>query len=283
MAQNSIRSNITKEDIIAEIRLALNSDFSHSLSIVIVEGADDVVFFNGKLHQNVEIIESFSGKIGVNEIVAFFDDDRVIGICDRDYNHDEKDEKILYYDYSCLEMMMVSIDSAFNNFVYTYYQGKTPPQQVRLMILKDLQLLSVYRQLNAIEEWGVRFIGLSISKAFDKSNARLNYASIFSQLKNNNPELVDIKHTHLCSIRKNYMELSSDLQSLLSITNGHDFMHYFHALCCCHNPKYKTSVADISRGLESSFRADDFKRTNLYNSIIDYQSQKGITIINATE
>ena len=283
MAQNSIRDNITKEDIIAEIRLALSSDYSHSLSIVIVEGADDVVFFNGKLHHDVEIIESFSGKIGVNEIVSFFDDDRVIGICDRDYNYDEKDEKILYYDYSCLEMMMVSVDSAFNNFVYTYYQGKTPPQQVRLMVLKDLQLLSVYRQLNAIEGWSVRFTGLSINKAFDKSKARLNYASIIRQLYNSNPELSDIKHTHLCSIRKKCLELSSDKQSLLSITNGHDFMNYFHALCCCHNPKFKTSVADISRGLESSFRADDFKQTFLYKSIIDYQNQSGMIIVDATE
>lgn len=275
MALNSIRDNITKDDIIAEIQLALSADFSHSLSIVIVEGADDVVFFNGKLNKGVEIIESFSGKTGVIEIVDFFDDDRVVGICDRDYNYCDKYDRIFYYDFSCLEMMMVSVDSAFNNFVYTYFRGSTPPDQLRLIILKDLQILSIYRQLNANEGWGIRFVGLSISKAFEKTKTKLDYSSILRQLNNNNPGLISYNHTHLSLVRKHCMKLTPEIQSLLSITNGHDFMHYFHALCCCYSPNFKSSVADISKGLECSFRVDDFKKTKLYEIIADYQQKKG--------
>ena len=279
MGQNSIRDNLTKEDIIAEIRLALNADFSHSISVVIVEGADDVVFFNGKLHLNADIIESYSGKTGVIELVDYFDDNRVIGICDRDYDSDYKNEKIFYYDYSCLEMMMVSADLAFYSFVYTYFPERLPPDQIRLAILSDLQLLSVSRQLNAEENWGVRFSGLSIMKAFDKTKQKLDYASVLQQLKNTNPELKNFGHGHLCMIRQKSIFLPSELKVLLSITNGHDFLHYFHALCCCSNPKYKSSASDISRGLSCSFRVDDFKKTKLYEELAVYQEKEGVTVL----
>ena len=63
--RNSIRDNITKDEIIAEIQLELDADITHNLSIVVVEGIDDVTFFRGKLAQNVDIKESFSGKDGV--------------------------------------------------------------------------------------------------------------------------------------------------------------------------------------------------------------------------
>ena len=46
MGQNSIRSNQNKNDIIAEIRLALSADFEHKKGFVIVEGEDDITFFN---------------------------------------------------------------------------------------------------------------------------------------------------------------------------------------------------------------------------------------------
>ena len=55
MGQNSILSNLSKEDIIAEIRLTLATDFEHKKAVVIVEGEDDIQFFNGKLHEDVDL------------------------------------------------------------------------------------------------------------------------------------------------------------------------------------------------------------------------------------
>ena len=72
MGANSIHSNLSKDDIIADIRLTLSADFEHEKIVIVVEGEDDIVFFNGKLHPDVDIHESFSGKQGVKEIVTFF-------------------------------------------------------------------------------------------------------------------------------------------------------------------------------------------------------------------
>lgn len=78
MGKNSIQSNLTKDDLIAEIRLTLGADFKREHTVIIVEGEDDISFFNGKLSSNVDIRESFSGKRGVLEIVSLFSDSRVI-------------------------------------------------------------------------------------------------------------------------------------------------------------------------------------------------------------
>lgn len=72
MGTNSIHSNLSKEDIIADIRLTLSADFEHAKTVVVVEGEDDVVFLNGKLRSDVDIHESFSGKHGVKEIIDYF-------------------------------------------------------------------------------------------------------------------------------------------------------------------------------------------------------------------
>lgn len=105
MGKNSIQSNLTKDDLIAEIRLTLGADFKREHTVIIVEGEDDISFFNGKLSSNVDIRESFSGKRGVLEIVSLFSDSRVIGVCDVDYDTGTPSPQILYYDYSCLEMI----------------------------------------------------------------------------------------------------------------------------------------------------------------------------------
>ena len=49
MGKNSIQSNLTKDDLIAEIRLTLGADFKREHTVIIVEGEDDISFFNGKL------------------------------------------------------------------------------------------------------------------------------------------------------------------------------------------------------------------------------------------
>ena len=176
MGKNSIQSNLTKDDLIAEIRLTLGADFKREHTVIIVEGEDDISFFNGKLSSNVDIRESFSGKRGVLEIVSLFSDSRVIGVCDVDYDTGTPSPQILYYDYSCLEMMLISSDSAFTPFFHTYYRGKTGFAEIRLKLLQELKWLSCYRKLNSIFGWGICFNGLSMKKAFETETQNINTA-----------------------------------------------------------------------------------------------------------
>ena len=276
--RNSIRDNITKDEIIAEIRMELDADITHSLSVVVVEGIDDLTFFRGKLAQNVDIKESFSGKIGVKEIVEFFSDNRVLGVCDRDYDSAYENERIFFYDYSCLEMMMISNDSALSSFCHTYYRGDEQPNMVRIHVLEDLKWVSCYRKLSAQNAWAIRFTAINYSTSFDDHLRKIDYSIIMRQLKNSNPGFVDRDHVQLQQV-SDLCRTINCVEDLLPITNGHDFLHYFQRLCCSYDLHCSSSSDDMFRGLVCAYRIEDFMLSNLYSTIKAYQTDIALSIL----
>ena len=68
MGTNSIKSNLTKETIISEIKLLSGTKNNEDKVYIIVEGEDDIKFFKKFLKANVIIYESFSGKKGVEAL-----------------------------------------------------------------------------------------------------------------------------------------------------------------------------------------------------------------------
>lgn len=276
MGQNSIRENLTKEDIIADIRLTLAADFEHKKSIVIVEGEDDVSFFNGKLASDVDLHESFSGKIGVEEIVNSFNDDRVIGIRDRDYDPISNNPRIYYYDYCCLEMMLIADDAAFSNYCYGYYRGTKKPLALREELLRDLESLSLYRKLSVEKGWSINFKGIDFSKAFDENTGKLKISSIIAQIKKINSADSELIRTQLSSIGIESQSLSAEADYYL-ITQGHDFIHYFHQVCLHSMPQKRNnpSAKEMYRSLVCSYRSSDLCNTEFHQKIVDYQSSVG--------
>lgn len=275
--QNSIRDNITKEDIIAEIRLELNADLHKQTTIIIVEGSDDITFFRGKLSDQADIKESFSGKIGVCEIVEEFQDYRVIGICDRDYDISQHHDRLFYYDYSCLEMMLISNDKVFESFCNTYYRGSNRSNEVRMQILEDIKWISVFRHLSAQNSLGINFKAIRISEAFNDANRRLDLSIIIQQLEKSNRGVAD-QHTLLSQIT-NKCHSIIELGNLLQITNGHDFINYFQRLCCSYSRRSNSKSSELFKGLVCAFRKTDFQLTDLYNKLISYQSSKKLSIV----
>lgn len=279
MGANSIHSNLSKEDIIADIRLTLSADFDHKKTVVVVEGEDDVVFFNGKLHPDVDVHESFSGKRGVKEIIAHFSDDRVIGICDIDYDQPSQYPQLFCYDFSCLEMMLISKDSVFRSFCYTYYHGTLSPDEVRFKLLFDLKWLSYYRKLSVERDWNIRFNGISISAAFNKKTKMLDIPSLISQLSRINPGLIED--------RERLQEISVEccktypIEQYFLITQGHDFLRYFQAFCeSVHYTKRKLpGESELFRSLVCAYRKEDFMDSTLYRSLFEYEATYGLTIL----
>lgn len=69
MASNSIRSNLTKEDIISDITLCMGADIDRKNIYLLVEGEDDIRLLHPYISENVLIYESYDGKKGVEVIV----------------------------------------------------------------------------------------------------------------------------------------------------------------------------------------------------------------------
>lgn len=280
MGKNSIKESLTKEDIIADIRMTLAADFNRVKSVVIVEGDDDITFFNGKLSSNVDLYESYSGKKGVEEIVDTFPDERVVCICDRDYGPVSNNPRIFYYDYCCLEMMLIANNDSFRNYCYGYYRGKKDPLRLRTELLEDLAVLSLYRKLNEQNNWGINFRGLNFSQGFDEINCKISIPSIVAQIKKINTSNSEQIRIQLSSIGSEKQLLSSESDYLL-ITQGHDFINSLHQICLHSTPRKNGSppAREMYRSLVCSYRIDDLHRTIFYSQISAYQDSTSRKII----
>lgn len=73
MGNNSIRSNLTKDYIISDLRLSLSDDIYREKVFIVVEGEDDIKFLKSYFNDDTTVLyESYDGKNGVSEIVKNF-------------------------------------------------------------------------------------------------------------------------------------------------------------------------------------------------------------------
>ena len=157
MQSNSILNNLDKDTTISEIKLQLDADIEKKNVFIVVEGQNDITCLCKFFSDNVVLSESFSGKQGVEEIVSFFNNSRVIGIRDRDYKLEQESNKIFYYDFCCLEMMLINCDEVFKNLCIEYYDVKHSYLNFRLFLLSKLKKISLTRKFNEILFWGINF------------------------------------------------------------------------------------------------------------------------------
>jgi 5S rRNA maturation endonuclease (ribonuclease M5) len=274
MESNSIRQNLDKNDTILNIRLSLAADINKEKAVLVVEGQDDLAFFNGKIASTVDICESFSGKSGVEDIVNQFNSKHVIGICDKDYDT-QKIHNIFYYDYSCLEMMMISSDEAFKSLFNEHYHCKTVTYyELRKKILQDLCWISCLRKLNSQKQWGINFNGISFPSLLNNEAGIINKKQMVKQIKESNKVCIDHQIRQLVNKECNRIKKPADYYN---ITNGHDFMHYFQSICnTTTKSKRKFKVYAVTSGLRCAYRKSDFERSTIYTKVLDHQDEHGL-------
>jgi hypothetical protein len=79
---------------------------------------------------------------------------------------------IFCYDFSCLEMMLISNDNTFKQVYSEYYNDSYTFYELRGLILVHLKFLSLIRKHNEIRSLGIKIRGLSIHNTCTTS--RLN-------------------------------------------------------------------------------------------------------------
>jgi Protein of unknown function (DUF4435) len=276
---NSIRANLTKNDIISEIKLSLGADVKKEKTFLLVEGTEDIKFWRGMINEEVLIFESFSGKTGIKDIIEghFDSDPQVIGIRDKDYESSLVHSKIFYYDYSCMEMMFVNSDEAFQSIYFEYFEGDESLDELKIKLLSQLKYLSLIRRNNDVNGWGIRIDGVSIHNVFVKETKELNNDKIIMKLDemNNNFFSNDIERKR--SIDAEIYNYDND-QKLLDITQGHDFIRLF-SIFCLKKQGRASSSDDIASSLRCAFRKSDFFDTKLFDLLVDYETRHELKIV----
>lgn len=264
MGTNSIRENLTKDGIISTIRMNLSAD--PQKPIILVEGADDIAFLQHVCNENVYITESYSGKSGVFDIldvITQFDKmNSVIAICDRDYDTTRYNNKVFYYDYCCLEMMMLSNDGVFRKMISSLnLKNKSLERQT---LLEMLLPLSLWRQKNTVENLGVNFKGIRMMDVWEGK---------FDQLQNRldliNPHISNQNiQTIMQEVKKAlYSEKEKGEENLLYLTQGHDFislLQLLHKKFCTSGTQGEAAIRLI---MNASYTAKAFSKTRLFHEI----------------
>ena len=258
---NSIRTKITKEDIISDIKMSMSADYLDKKVFLLVEGSSDILFLKKFLNENVDILESFSGKQGVREIIEYFLDDnldnKVFGICDRDYDYTYQNKHIFYYDYSTLEIMIIHNDHVFKNITMEYYHGYKSFEELRIYILKELSWLSAFRKYSFDKNLNINFTGLSIVEVLE-DGVFINEKALEKLNRINNKDL---------SIYNEFLQVATDdITNLYNITQGHDFIKAFQKLCQDKNSK-TPNVNTMESIFRCSFRIEDLTQTQLYKEM----------------
>ena len=266
---NSIVDNITREDIISEIQLLLNADIAHKKVVILVEGLDDIKFIRGMCFNidNILVIQSYSGKLGVIDIMQnYTSEKRVISILDKDYCNKQGGEKIFYYDYCCLEMMLISSEDSFENIFKEYiYLESLSSIEFKEYLLNQLKCFSLLRKINEEENLGIEFYRISINDLY--KNNKINIEDFKDQVNKRNKEIL-INNKDIETRLDNEYQKKMDMVQLLEITNGHDFCEMFASVSRLHKRR-GVSKNIIESTLRCSYRDSDFYKTKLFKELRD--------------
>lgn len=269
---NSIRDNLDANDTISEIKLLLSK--SRKNVCIVVEGINDQRLFKPLLADNVLLLQSYSGKRDILTIVKQFPRNmRVIGIRDRDYTTKSGSKRIFFNDYCCAEMMIISLDDCFRRTYSYFYKGELSFSDLRMYCFEHLEQLSKVRKLNEINNWSINFETFKISNIYDNDIIEMN-KKLINAIVNCKVNKVSKHQLEQCHFLKKCISITD----FLEITNGHDFVEMFKIMCA--EKRKSPNNREIESNIHGTFGPQEFKKTKLYSTLMDYQVKKKLVIIN---
>lgn len=287
MGTNSILHCIKKERLISQVRARLSADIARKEVFVVVEGESDVAFFKAKAASNTTLVPTM-GKSRADEVVGHFTENRVIGICDRDYQQIQGTQRIFYYDYCNLEMMLIANDDAMCQITGEFYRGTLTFKELREKILCELKWLSVFRKYrdehlpadkDKQKEWNVNFKEISIPNMID-INGVFQQTIAEQEVDAHSDGFIQSHPAEYQQILQQYNVTSDQLQNLLLITQGHDFVKAFEYFCgAVSSPAPRKGAVEHS--LRCAYRMSDFQQTALYSDLKAYERSTNLSILSA--
>lgn len=267
MQTDSIRENLTKDDIIGIIEAELNADIERKINIILVEGSNDISFGENVFEQNVVFYESFAGKTGLKELIDVIVDNRVIAVRDKDYiDVNMLPDRMFVYDTSCLEMMLLKCEDVIRGFCNVYCKDAGVGREILYNAMRVLSPYSLARKKNEEQSLGIEFrpaFGDLIGKeATDFIKELFRRTGISDELRDQCIEEAD----------------RLNIDELYDITNGHDICKFLG--CIAEDRKNKNLGEErVRKILICSYRKSDFIKTDLYLSVKSYQEQNGLKYV----
>lgn len=248
---NSIVSNLTKENVISELYLLIYHPSRTELFIV-VEGITDIKFLN-RYFNNVTLIESYSGKKGVIEIINTINDNSVIGICDNDYKK-VVNSNIFYYDYNSLETMLVTNESVFKSVIKEYIFHDNEIEKFKKKVIEYTKPISILMEQSAVNNWRLKLDPIKPNDYYISDHFKLEALNNKVCLLNNG---FDISQT-------NYISYNNPNFPATNL-HGHTIMWTISYLL----PK-TLSIDTVDSLFRCSYGKAEFNKTKLLTELINH-------------
>ena len=272
-------SNDNFGSTIAEIKLRLSYPNNR---IVIVEGFSDYIVLSNLFDSKIHVLQPYC-KGNAEKIMGQIDysHKNIIAILDRDYDPLSSDDRIFYYDFCNLEMMLVHNDELFENFCNGAVSSKSAIEY-RDFVLKQLKPLSALRLFNSMSKTtgckefsALKAVGTLSNCLLLPNDCLIWYIRNYFVSNVSNPNLCPKE------VRKIITEFGKQLSSLLSrdaytFTNGHDFNDLFVRLLpnsLCISPTCAGN--SIYNYYKAGFVQKVFQKTSLYTSIKQHETITG--------
>ena len=282
---SSITTCLNANYTINLVRQTINSPNGLDKIWVLVEGEDDRKIYSKLFQEKKSNIEQVHGGVGqlVNAIERLQKyKDHVIGIIDADFCHLTNKyhsfSNLFYTDYHDIEMMMIHHDSVFKNILFEYGLSEIS-DNIKTNLLEETSFIGYIRYYNEINDCQINFKGLSFGKFHSQ-----NSDDCLTLLKK---ELMDELNIRSSNKRMNIDEATIDMFSkttpqidFYQLVNGHDFIKLLALRINFNLTSSRVNDKEIAKLLRNSYRIDEFKNTDLFQQIYNWQISLSVVILN---
>ena len=276
LKKNSIYDNTESQDYENEVKLILNSDLD--INVMIVEGITDYKFWRKFINKDcVEILNVNMGKGKVTKIIKNVQNKRLLGIQDRDYYEGKEPDRIFFYDYNCLEIMLINSEKVFNSLYAEYYLGNKKKEDLKTDVFKQLKYISIIRQHSYKNKWGINLNNI-INDCCIKNCIDIDKLINEVEKRNVEKNIDEKKH-----IFDNEFSKTWNISQYLNLTRGHDYIKLLSIICNNDIKKLATKsrlnkADEIESVARASFDLKELKKTKIFSSLSEYEQKQNLTI-----
>jgi hypothetical protein len=278
--KSTVKSNLNARYTINLIQMTQNSPIGHGSVWVLVEGDDDCKIYPKFFRKDQCRVEQVHGgysqlEKAIAELQQYAD--RIAGVRDADFHHLQKRvatfQNLFYTDCHDIEMTMVQSLAVFENILYEY-SLQTEAVNIRQNILVEASFIGYIRFYNETNNYSIHFEGIKLGDIIrnDNNNLTLQKELYIKKLNQNSPTI-----TLTAAALDDFIN-SAKTTDLYQLVNGHDFITLLQ-----HRINFtlerKISASDASKSLRNTYRIEDFKQTQLYAQLHDWQAVHGHHIL----
>jgi len=272
--KTTLKSCLTKDDVINSIRLDLRHPSGGVKVWVLVEGETDVKLFTKLLtasHVHIEIAHGGFGSLLQCVAELLKETERIIGIRDADFLHlegrDTAVEHIFLTDAHDAEMMLIACDHAYHAVITEYFPKTAAP--AREALLRSLAFLGGLRWLNETERAELNFSGLGVGDFYDGEAMMLDESKCLTVVLKRSPN----KQKDI-SLRDVHVKIEH-VSDFFNLCNGHDIQKAF-ALCVSAHAAKGVNDVEIGKAFRLAYRFEDFQKTGLFRQLAEWSHQHAV-------